>query len=95
DDMVDTAGTLCEAAAILIKNGATEIYAACGHGVLSGPAIKRINDSQIKQLIVVDTISQEENVKKCNKIKVLSIAPILAKTITEVHKEGTVKALFK
>lgn len=95
DDMVDTAGTLCGAAKLLIERGATEVYAACSHGVLSGPAIKRINDSNIKQLITVDTISQEENSKNCSKLKVLSIAPILAQAIKEIHIEGTVKALFK
>ena len=94
DDMVDTAGTLCEAADILIKNGATEVYAACGHGVLSGPAINRTNNSQIKELIVVDTISQEKNLKLCNKLKVLSVAPLIASAIKEVHIEGSVKGLF-
>ena len=87
DDIVDTAGTLCLAADKLIDLGAKEVYACITHGVLSGPAIERINNSKIKQLIISNSIPLSEE-KKSDKIKVISLAPMLGKIIVALE-EGT------
>ncbi|MFA5388709.1 MAG: ribose-phosphate pyrophosphokinase [Candidatus Omnitrophota bacterium] len=93
DDLVATASSLVEAAAALKKQGGKEIYAAITHPVLSGPAIKRINDSVIKKLFVTNTIPVE-NGKRHKKIEVLSIAPLLAEAIKRIHDEESVSCLF-
>ena len=93
DDLVATASSLVEAAAALKKQGGKEIYAAITHPVLSGSAIKRINDSVIKKLFVTNTIPVE-NGKKHKKIEVLSIAPLLAEAIKRIHDEESVSCLF-
>jgi ribose-phosphate pyrophosphokinase len=93
DDLVATASSLVEAAAALKKQGGKEIYAAITHPVLSGPAIKRINDSVIKKLFVTNTIPVE-NGKIHKKIEVLSIAPLLAEAIKRIHNEESVSCLF-
>ena len=93
DDMVDTAGSLCGAAAALVeKGGATEVYACASHGVLSGPALKRIEESVIKVLFL-DTIPLKEGVKS-SKIKYLSAAPMLADAISYIYHEDSVSRLF-
>jgi ribose-phosphate pyrophosphokinase len=94
DDMVDTAGTLTEGAAALRANGAGKIYASCTHAVLSGPAITRINESVIDELVVANTIALEDKQKECKKLVVLSIAPILAEAITRIHEETSLSSLF-
>ena len=82
DDMVDTAGSLCGAAKALVEiGGAKEIYACASHGVLSGPAIERINESYIKELTLLDTIPYPEDKPKCDKIRYLSVAPVFAEAI--------------
>ncbi|MBU0759833.1 MAG: ribose-phosphate pyrophosphokinase [Candidatus Omnitrophica bacterium] len=93
DDLVATAGSLVEAAATLKKAGAKDVYAAITHPVLSGPAIKRIEPSSLKKLFVTNTIPVE-NGKKHKKIKVLSIAPLLAEAIKRIHSEESVSCLF-
>jgi len=93
DDLVATAGSLVEAANALKKAGAKDIYATVTHPVLSGPAIKRIEDSPIKKLLVTNTIPVEDG-KKHKKIKVLSIAPLLADAIKRIHNEESVSCLF-
>lgn len=93
DDLVATASSLVEAATALKKQGGQEIYAAITHPVLSGPAIKRINDSCIKKLFVTNTIPVE-NGKRHEKIEVLSIAPLLAEAIKRIHDEESVSCLF-
>jgi len=93
DDLVATASSLVEAATALKKQGGKEIYAAITHPVLSGPAIKRINDSVIKKLFVTNTIPVE-NGKRHKKIEVLSIAPLLAEAIKRIHNEESVSCLF-
>jgi len=93
DDLVATASSLVEAASALKKQGGKEIYAAITHPVLSGPAIKRVNDSVIKKLFVTNTIPVE-NGKKHKKIEVLSIAPLLAEAIKRIHNEESVSCLF-
>ncbi|MCO5142708.1 MAG: ribose-phosphate pyrophosphokinase [Oligoflexia bacterium] len=94
DDMVDTAGTLTEAAESLKKNGATEIYACCTHPVLSGPAIKRIKESCIKKLVCTDTIPLSQEAKDCGKIEVLTVAGLLAEAIRRIHFHDSVSSLF-
>jgi ribose-phosphate pyrophosphokinase len=94
DDMVDTAGTLVEAARAIMKNGAKEIHASCSHAVLSGPAIERIEDSDLKTLVVTDTIPLKKNAKACNKIKVLSISELIGEAIIRSFKGDSVTSLF-
>ena len=94
DDMVDTAGTLVEAAGAIMKNGAREIHASCCHAVLSGPAIQRIEDSELKTLVVTDTIPLKKNAKDCDKIKVLSISELIGEAIIRSFKGDSVTSLF-
>lgn len=94
DDMVDTAGTLAEGAGALKANGAGNIYAACTHAVLSGPALQRLNDSPLCELITTNTIALDSKQKECKKLKVLSVAPLLAEAITRIHEETSLSSLF-
>lgn len=94
DDMVDTAGTLCSGAGTLLDKGAKEVHACCSHPVLSGPAVERITDSVIKSLVVTNSIPLRDEAKKCGKIKVLSVAGILADAINRIHNEDSVSSLF-
>jgi len=94
DDMVDTAGTLCNGAQTLLENGAREVHAYCSHPVLSGPAIDRLKESSIKSLVVTNTIPLQENAKGCEKIKVLSVSALLAEAIKRIHNEDSVSSLF-
>ena len=93
DDMIDTAGTIVNGANALKEFGAKEVYACCTHPVLSGPAIERIQNSVIKELIVLDTIDLPEE-KKIDKIKVQSVAPILASAIHKIFSNESVSCLF-
>ncbi len=94
DDMADTAGTLTEAAGAIIDHGAKEVYACCSHPVLSGPAVHRITDSVLTNLIVTDTIPLSTKAAACNKIKVLSIAELVGEAIIRSHKGDSVTSLF-
>lgn len=94
DDIVDSAGTLCTAATTLIKKGAKSTSAYVSHGVFSGPAIKRINDSPLEHVITTDSICETEAVKNCEKIIQISIAPLFAKAIRRIHEESSVSVLF-
>ena len=93
DDIVATAGSLVEAVAALKKHGAKDIYAAITHAVLSGPAIERIKNCPIKELVVTDTIPLDKS-KKIPKIKVLSVASLLGEAISRIHGEESVSSLF-
>ena len=94
DDMVDTAGSLCGAAQALVEiGGATEVYACASHGVLSGPAIERIEKSAIKELVFLDTVPPRPEVS-CAKIKYLSVADIFAEAIERIYQEVSVSKLF-
>lgn len=95
DDMVDTAGTLIEAANALNDEGASAVYGCCVHPVLSGSALERINNSVMQELLVTDTIPLKEEVKRCEKIKLISVAGLLAGAIKEIHLEGSVSSLFQ
>ncbi|MGM9987006.1 MAG: ribose-phosphate diphosphokinase [Bacillaceae bacterium] len=93
DDMIDTAGTITLAANALVDSGATEVYACCSHPVLSGPAIERIENSKIKELVVTNSIRLPEE-KRISKIVELSVAPLIAETIIRVHEEESISSLF-
>jgi ribose-phosphate pyrophosphokinase len=94
DDMVDTAGTLCEAANALHKNGARQIRAVATHPVLSGPAIKRITDSALEELIVSNTIPLTPTARECPKIRVVSAARLFGEAIKRIHDRDSVSSLF-
>jgi len=94
DDIVDTAGTLVKTADALIAQGATKVYACASHAVLSGPAIDRIRDSGLEELVVTNTIPLTEAAKQVPKIKVLSIAGLLGRAIESIHMETSVSTLF-
>lgn len=95
DDMIDTAGTLVQAAKALRKNGAGKIYAAATHPVFSDPAIQRISEcAELEAVIVTDTIPLSEAAKKLEKIKVVTVADILAKAIHRTFNHDSVSSLF-
>jgi ribose-phosphate pyrophosphokinase len=94
DDMVDTAGTLTEAADALAGKGARQVHACCSHAVLSGPAVGRINDSALKSLVVTDTVPLKPEAEACGKIKVLSIADLVGEAIIRSHRGDSVTSLF-
>jgi len=94
DDIVDTAGTLCAAAAALKKNGARKVVAYCTHPVLSGPAIQNISGSALDELVVTDTIPLSDAAKGCNKIRQLSVAELLAETIRRIAYGESVSSLY-
>jgi len=94
DDMVDTAGTLCNAAAMLDAAGAVEVHACCSHPVLSGPAIERIEKSKIKSLVVTNSIPLKDDAQKSKKILVLSVSKLLGEAIRRIHNEDSVSSLF-
>jgi len=94
DDMADTAGTLTEAADAILGAGAKEIHACCAHPVLSGPAIDRINNSDLKSLVVTDTIPLRENAAACEKVKVLTISKLFGEAIIRSYRGDSVTSLF-
>lgn len=93
DDMVDTAGTLCNGANALKERGAKEVYACATHGVLSGPAIERIQNSVFDELVILDTICQPEE-KKIDKIKFLSVAEVFAEAIKRIYDDTSISEIF-
>jgi ribose-phosphate pyrophosphokinase len=94
DDLVDTAGTLCHAAEALKANGAKKVLAYITHPVLSGPAIDRISQSQLDELVVTDTIPLREEARNCKKIRQLSVAGLLAETMRRIRDEESVSSLY-
>src|SRR5512139_1307423 len=94
DDMVDTAGTLVEAAEALAREGARENHACCAHAVLSGPAVDRICDSVLKSVVVTDTIPLKPHAQDCGKIRVLSIADLVGEAIVRSYRGDSVTSLF-
>ena len=94
DDMVDTAGTLTQAANALHNEGAAKVVACCTHPVLSGTAIEKINKSGLQQMVVTDTIPLREDAKSCKKISVLSVARLLGEAIKRIHNNDSVSSLF-
>ena len=94
DDMVDTGGTLCNAALALKEEGAENVYAYCTHGVFSGRAIETLMESPLKEVIVTDTIPLRGEAISCKKLKILSVAPILGEAIKRIHLDESVSSLF-
>ena len=94
DDLVDTAGTLCQAAAALKAHGASKVVAYCSHAVLSGPAVHNIENSKLDELVVTDSIPLREDARKSNRIRALSIAGLLAETMRRISNEESVSSLF-
>jgi ribose-phosphate pyrophosphokinase len=93
DDEIDTAGSMCQAVATVVEHGATAVYASCVHAVLSGPAIERLRQSPIKELVTTDTIPIPPE-KMLPNMKVLTVAPMLAETIWRIHSGTSVGAMF-
>ncbi|QWT46650.1 ribose-phosphate pyrophosphokinase [Azospira inquinata] len=94
DDIVDTAGTLCKAATALKEKGAKRVLAYCTHPVLSGPAVERVNSSDLDELVVTDTIPLRDEAANCSRIRQLSVADLLAETIRRISNEDSVSSLF-
>jgi ribose-phosphate pyrophosphokinase len=94
DDMMDTGGTIVQAAEAIIDSGASAVYACCTHPVLSGNAVERIKNSPLKELVVTNTIPLSEAAKSVKKIKVLDVSPILGKAIRRIHRDESVSSLF-
>jgi ribose-phosphate pyrophosphokinase len=92
DDMVDTAGTLTSGVNMLYEKGAKAVYAACAHGILSGPAIERLQNSRLKEFICTNTIDQTSNLEKFPDLKVISVAPLLAATIKAIENNESLSA---
>ena len=94
DDIVDSGGTLINAAQALIDRGATEVSAYISHGVLSGPAVKRVQDGPLKELVITDSIEQPHEVLDCNKIRIVSVAALNGEAIRRIANEESVSKLF-
>ena len=94
DDIIDTAGTLCNAARALMEFGARSVVACATHGVFSGPAIQRIQESPLKEVVVTNSIAPSEEARACEKIKVLSIGRLLGEAIRRIHNSDSVSSLF-
>jgi ribose-phosphate pyrophosphokinase len=94
DDLIDTAGTLVKTVEALKKQGATQVYATCSHPVLSGPAVDRIEKSELEEVVVTNSIQLHNDLRKCKKIRVLSVGSLLAKAVQSIHEETSVSGLF-
>jgi ribose-phosphate pyrophosphokinase len=95
DDMIDTAGTIVNAAKALKDLGAKDVYACCTHGVFSGPAVERIQNSEIKELVVLDTINLSTEIRKLENVTMLSVAPIFAEAIRRIFNNDSVSTMFE
>jgi ribose-phosphate pyrophosphokinase len=94
DDIVDSGGTLCNAAEALLNNGATEVYAYATHGVLSGKAMDRIQKSRLKSMVVTDSIEATPEMKTCTNLRTITIAPLLGEAMRRINNEASVSSLF-
>lgn len=94
DDLIDTAGTLVKGAEALLAHGAKSVRACATHAVLSGPAVERIEKSGIEEVVVTNSIPLNETASKCSRIRVLSVARLLAQAIQSIHEDGSVSTLF-
>jgi ribose-phosphate pyrophosphokinase len=94
DDIVDSGGTLCNAADALLNNGATEVYAYATHGVLSGKAVERIGKSKLKSMVVTDSIEATPQMKTCANLRRITIAPLLGEAMRRINNEASVSSLF-
>jgi ribose-phosphate pyrophosphokinase len=94
DDIIDTAGTLVKTADALIREGATQVFAACTHAVFSGPAVERIEHSKITEVVATDSVPVSEAARNLKKVKILSVADLLARGIRSIHEETSISELF-
>jgi len=94
DDMIDTAGTLTQAANALVDKGASRVYGYATHAVLSGPAVERIAKSAIEEVVVTDTIPLAPAAEACRKIRALSVAGLLAEAMRRIHSADSLSSLF-
>ena len=94
DDLIDTAGTLVKGAEALMEAGAASVTACATHAVLSGPAVERIENSAVQEVVVTNSIPLREEAMRCSRIKILSVAPLLARAIKSIHEDGSVSTLF-
>jgi ribose-phosphate pyrophosphokinase len=94
DDMVDTAGTLCQAASVLKQRGAIRVVAYITHPVLSGPAVERIDKSELDEIVVTDTIPLSKEAQACSRIRQLSVAELLAETLRRINDAESVSSLY-
>jgi len=94
DDIIDTAGTLVKTADALIREGATQVFAACTHAVFSGPAVERLENSRISEIVATDSVPLCEAAKHVKKIKILSVAELLSRGIRSIHEETSISELF-
>jgi ribose-phosphate pyrophosphokinase len=94
DDMIDTGGTIIQAATALMEKGSEQVIAACSHAVLSGSAVEKVNNSVIQELIVTNTIPFDSKKDQCKKLTILSIAPLLGEAIRRIHEESSISSLF-
>ena len=95
DDIIDTGGTLSEAAAVILQHGALNVNACCTHAVLSGPAVQRVMESPLNRLVVTDTIPLSESARQCPKIVPRPVAPLFAQAILRIHQEDSISSLFE
>ena len=95
DDIIDTGGTLSEAAAVILQYGALNVNACCTHAVLSGPAVQRVMESPLNRLVVTDTIPLSESARQCPKIVPRPVAPLFAQAILRIHQEDSISSLFE
>jgi ribose-phosphate pyrophosphokinase len=95
DDLIDTAGTIANAADALIKNGARSVMTCCTHPVFSGPAIDRLINSPLREVVVTDTIPLREEALQCEKITTLSVSGLLGEAIRRIHNDESVSSLFE
>jgi len=95
DDIIDTAGTLCAAANELMTFGARRVFAFATHGLFNGPAVQRINDSMLVEVVVANTVPLSEKTAQCKKIKQLSVGKLLSETISRVHSGDSLSEMFK
>lgn len=94
DDMIDTAGTLCNAASAVADHGATEVFAVATHGVFSGPAIERLNNSTLNKVLVTNTIPQADRQKQCDKLEVMGLGRLLGEAVKRIHHGDSISSLF-
>jgi ribose-phosphate pyrophosphokinase len=94
DDMIDTGGTIAQAAEALERDGASRVYACCTHAVLSGNAVERLNRSPIYELVITNTIPLNSKSKELERVRVLDVSPILGEAIRRIHSEESVSSLF-
>jgi ribose-phosphate pyrophosphokinase len=94
DDIIDTAGTLVKTAEALLREGATQVFAACTHAIFSGPAAERIENSRITEVVATDSVPLSEAAKKLKNVTILSVADLLARGIRSIHEETSISELF-